>query len=63
MALRIVLVRKRGARKNGRNYVTTCTICPGAARDVSGVLGVSKEEAQALADRHVMDAHGGRKTL
>jgi len=60
---RIVLVRKRGTRKDGRNYVTTCTICPGVRSDVSGVAGVSAERARELADLHVNTVHGGRKTI
>jgi len=62
-ALKLVLVRKRGTRKDGRNYVATCTVCSGARADVSGVLGVSKERADELAAKHVTDVHGGRSTV
>jgi len=51
MVLKIVLVRRRGTRKDGRNYVATCTICNGANRDISGVMGVSKEQALEMADK------------
>lgn len=61
--VRIVLVRKRGSRKDGCNYVTTCTICPGSRADVSGVGGVSKERAQDLKASHENAVHGGRKTI
>jgi hypothetical protein len=60
---RYVSVRKRGTRKDGRNYVTTCHICPGARGDVSGVGGVSREEAVRLSDRHIGEVHGGRRTI
>lgn len=60
---RIVLVRKRGARKDGCNYVTTCTICNGSRADVSGVGGVSKERATELKAQHEINVHGGRKTI
>lgn len=62
-ALKIVLVRKRGTRKDGRNYVATCTICSGARSDVSYVLGVDRAEAQRLADKHCVEVHAGHKTI
>lgn len=55
---KIVLVRKRGTRKDGRNYHATCTICFGPRSDVNGVRGVSKEEAERLALKHVKEVHG-----
>lgn len=55
---KIVLVRKRGTRKDGRNYHATCTICWGARADVNGVLGLSKEGAEELALKHVKEVHG-----
>lgn len=60
---RIVLVRKRGTRKDGCNYVTTCTICNGSRADVSGVSGVSKERASQLKALHEDGVHDGRKTI
>ncbi len=59
----IVLVRKRGTRKDGRNYVTTCTVCNGAARDVSGVGGVSKEAADAYKESHIRTVHYGKRSI
>ncbi len=63
MAAQIVLVRKRGSRKDGRNYVTTCTICSGSRRDVSGVGGVSEEHARHLKEKHLTEIHDGRRTI
>jgi hypothetical protein len=60
---KIVLVRKRGARKDGWNYHATCTICRGSKADINGVGGVLKERAQELADKHCNDVHQGRKTI
>lgn len=60
---RLVLVRKRGTRKDGCNYVTTCTVCPGSKADVSGVGGVSRERAMQLKAQHENDVHAGRKTI
>lgn len=63
MSTRIVLVRKRGTRKDGQNYVTTCTVCWGAQADVSGVGGVTRERALELKVSHENDKHAGHKTL
>jgi hypothetical protein len=60
---RLVLVRKRGTRKDGCNCVTTCTVCPGSKADVSGVGGVSRERALELKAQHEAAFHGGRKTI
>ncbi len=59
----IVLVRKRGTRKDSQNYVTTCTICRGSKADVSGVSGVSKERAIQLKDKHINEAHAGQRSI
>ena len=60
---RIVHIRKRGTRQDGRNYVVTCVICPGSRADVSGVPGVSHERALQLKTQHENDTHAGRKTF
>jgi hypothetical protein len=54
---KIVLVRKRGARKDGWNYHATCTICFGSKQDINGVGGVTKEEAERLALKHCKEVH------
>jgi hypothetical protein len=60
---KIVLVRKRGKRKDGHNYVATCTICNGSKRDVSGVSGVSKDRAEEMALNHCDSVHYGQRTI
>lgn len=60
---KIVLVRKRGTRKDGWNYHATCTICRGAKADINGVGGVLKERAQQLADNHCDEYHDGHRTI
>lgn len=60
---KIVLVRKRGTRKDGRNYVATCTICRGSKSDVSGVSGVSKDRAEELAINHCDSVHYGQRSI
>jgi hypothetical protein len=60
---KIVLVRKRGTRKDGRNYHATCTVCSGSKADINGVGGVLKEEAQRLAVKHCNDFHQGMATI
>ncbi len=60
---KIVLVRKRGTRKDGRNYHATCTICFGSKQDINGVGGVSKDEAQRLAIKHCDVFHQGKRTV
>lgn len=62
MAAQIVLVRKRGTRKDGCNYVTTCVLCSGARGDVSGVGGVSKARALELKETHLATVHAGKRT-
>lgn len=60
---KIVMVRKRGTRKDGWNYVAQCTICSGSHQDVSGISGVTKERAQELAIKHCNEFHNGRRTI
>ena len=60
---KIVLVRKRGTRKDGWNYHATCTICWGSKADINGVGGVLKERAQQLADKHCNEVHGGQTKI
>lgn len=61
--VKIVLVRKRGTRRDGQNYHATCTICRGAQADINGVAGVLKERAQELANNHCDTVHGGRYSI
>lgn len=63
MGVRYVSVRKRGARMDGWNYVTTCHVCSGSKGDVSGVSGVTKERADELREIHIRDVHHGQRTL
>lgn len=58
-----VMVRKRGVRQDGHNYVAQCTVCSGSKQDVSGVRGVTKEMAQQLAVKHCSDYHDGHTTF